>query len=67
MSPTMTEWREVYPDAVRDERVFEAFVSAGLEPPRQASVDEVGFTGAQQRIVAGLVRKISDQFGKGED
>lgn len=61
MSPTTAEWREVYPDAIRDDRVFEAFVTAGLEPPNDDRVKSHGFDTSERKVLDTLITSIADQ------
>jgi hypothetical protein len=41
------DWR------IRDRRIAEAFVRAGIEPPTQSKIDMVGFNAAQRKILNG--------------
>lgn len=61
MSPTTAEWREVYPDAIRDERVFLAFIEAGVEPPNEDRVKSRGFDTSERKVLDDLVTSIAEQ------
>lgn len=61
MSPTPAEWREVYPDAVLSDRIMMAFITAGLEPPEQSTVDSVGYTSKQAAIIRPLISSATEQ------
>jgi len=61
MSPTPAEWREIYPEAVRDDRVMMRFIDAGLEPPSDERVKARGFNNVERAILDPLITSIADQ------
>ena len=54
-------WRSIYPDAIRDDRVFMAFINAGLEPPNDDRVKTRGYETNERKVLDTLITSIADQ------